>query len=88
MSVETLNPQGDAVAWAEANMCIIAMVRFCTLRRHPYNYKAIEERACGSNISPPTVCGPNVYVVCRSDQKGVRQKTHRQSDGCIVPMNP
>ena len=67
MSTEILNLEGDAVTRAEANMCVIVLVRIRTLRRcreDPFmlhNYSASNGESLFAPYQLRLVCGAIMY---------------------------
>ena len=76
MSAEIPNSQGNAVARAEANICVCVLVSIQILRRRRkdpfmlHNYLASNGESLHIPYQPnKSVWGINVYVVCQSKQK-------------------
>ena len=93
MSTEILNLEGDAVTRAEANMCVIVLVRIRTLRRcriDPFmlhNYSASNGESLFAPYQLRLVCGAIMYKwYAKVTRKETRQTACRQSDGRIVPL--
>ena len=84
MSTEILNLEGDAVTRAEANMCVIVLVRIRTLRRcreDPFmlhNYSASNGESLFAPYQLRLVCGAIMY---KWYAKVTRKRGKRQAVG-------